>query len=100
MIVAGLLLAPIALRQADNAHAGWIGEQPLVERLERAGAKLVGEDNGNEHGRREAGPIPLAIPALLALAALALLIWRGDAMERRGGGVAAAVGLAASAFPC
>ncbi len=95
----GALLLPLALHQVDNAHAGWIAEQPVAERLERAGAKLVGEDNGNEHGVREAGPIPLAIPALLALAALALLLWRGDAIEQRGGGIAAAVGLAGVGIP-
>ena len=99
VIVAGLLLAPTALRQADNAHAGWIGKQPLGERLERAGAKLVGDDNGDEHGSRPSGPIPLVLPAALALVALALLIWLGDAEERRGGAVAAAVGGAAVALP-
>jgi uncharacterized membrane protein len=46
------LLAPIALQQRQNAHAGWIGSQPQGQRLERAAAKLVGSDNGSEHGRR------------------------------------------------
>jgi len=91
LAVAGLL-APIALRQADNAHAGWIAEQPLGERLERAGAKLVGNDNGNEHGVRQPGPIPLGVPVALAIAALALLLWRGDPDERSGARVAALVG--------
>ncbi len=97
-VVAALLL-PIALHQVGNAHAGWIPKQPVTQRLERAGAKLVGEDNGDEHGARQPGPIPLGVPALLALAALALLLWRGDAEERRGGGIAAAVGLAGVAIP-
>ena len=52
--VAALLL-PIALHQDGNAHAGWIAEQPLSQRLERAGAKLVGDDNGDEHGVRQPG---------------------------------------------
>ncbi len=99
VIVAGLLLAPIALRQADNAHAGWIAEQPLGQRLERAAAKLVGEDNGNEHGTRGSGPIPLGVPAALALAALALLLWRGDRRERRGAAITATVALAGIALP-
>jgi hypothetical protein len=86
------LLAPIALRQAGNAHAGWIAEQPLGQRLERAGAKLAGGDNGDEHGVRQPGPIPLGVPAALAVAALALLLWRGDPGERRGAGLAALVG--------
>jgi len=90
--VAALLLLPIALHQRGNAHASWIARQPLSQRLGRAGAKLVGEDNGDEHGSRGVGPIPLAVPAALALAALALLLWGGDKEERRGGGSAALVG--------
>lgn len=93
------LLAPIVLRQAENGHAGWIAEQPLGQRLERAGAKLVGDDNGNEHGVRQPGPIPLGVPAALGIAALALLLWRGDPDERRGAGIAALVGGVALALP-
>ncbi len=96
---AAALLLPIAVRQAENAHAGWIAEQPLDQRLERAGAKLAGDDNGDEHGARRPGPIPLAVPAALALAALALLLWRGNERERRGAGIAAAVGGAGVALP-
>ena len=59
---AAALLAPIALRQDENAHANWIAQQPLGQRLERAGAKFVGNDNGDEHGARQPGPIPLGIP--------------------------------------
>jgi mannosyltransferase len=97
--VMAALLLPIALRQAENAHASWIAEQPISQRLERAGAKLVGDDNGNEHGVRQPGPIPLGVPAALALAALALLLWRGEERERRGAGVAAAIGAAGLALP-
>jgi mannosyltransferase len=99
VVTAGALLAPIALRQNGNAHASWIAEQPASQRLERAGMKLVGEDNGDEHGSRQPGPIPPAIPIAPALAALALLAWRGDDLERRGGAVAAAVGAAGIAIP-
>jgi hypothetical protein len=99
VVATGLLLLPIAVRQNGNAHAGWIAEQPISERLERAGAKLVGDDNGDEHGARQPGPIPLGIPAALALAALALLLWRGGPEERRGGAVAAVVGTAGIALP-
>ncbi len=99
VLAAAALLLPIALRQAENAHASWIAEQPLSQRLERAGAKLVGDDNGNEHGVRSPGPIPLGVPAALALAALALLLWRGEGEERRGARIAGAVGLAGVGVP-
>ncbi|MDX6601326.1 MAG: mannosyltransferase [Solirubrobacterales bacterium] len=99
ILAAAALLAPIAQRQASNAHAGWISQQPLDQRLERASAKLLGADNGEEHGLRQPGPIPLGIPIALALAAIALLLWRGDREERRGAGVAALVGGAAVAMP-
>jgi hypothetical protein len=99
VVVAAALLVPIVQRQAANAHVGWISRQPLELRLERAGAKLVGGDNGDEHGPRQPGPIPLGVPVALALAAVALLLWRGDRDERRGAGVAALVGCAAVAMP-
>jgi mannosyltransferase len=97
LVTAALL--PIGLRQAENAHAGWIAEQPLGQRLERTGAKLVGDDNGDEHGTRQAGPIPLAVPAGLAIAALVLLVALADREERRGAGIAAIVGGAGVAAP-
>jgi mannosyltransferase len=97
--VAAALLLPLALQQAGNAHAGWIAEQPLSQRLERAGAKLVGDDNGDEHGVRQPGPIPLGVPAAIAIAGLALLLWRGEKCERRGAGIAAGIGIAGLALP-
>ena len=99
VVAVGALLVPIALQQSGNAHASWIAEQPASQRLERAGMKLVGEDNGDEHGSRQPGPVPPAIPIALALSALALLAWRGDDLERRGGAIAAVVGAAGIAIP-
>lgn len=93
------LLLPVVLRQQSNAHAGWIAGEPLGPRIERAAAKLVGDDNGGEHGPRPAGPIPLVLPLALAAVALALLLARGDPQERRGAGLAAAVGFGAVALP-
>jgi 4-amino-4-deoxy-L-arabinose transferase-like glycosyltransferase len=98
IVAMAALLAPIAIEQNEHAHAGWIATQPIGQRLERAGAKLVGSDNGNEHGARQGDPIPLGVPAALALAALALLLWRGDPDERAGAGLAALVGGAAVAL--
>jgi mannosyltransferase len=99
ILAMGALLLPIALQQRDHAHAGWIAQQPIGERLERASAKLLGDDNGDEHGTRQTDPVPLAVPVLLALGALALLLWRGGPEERRGAGLAALVGGAAVALP-
>ncbi len=96
---AGALLMPLALHQAKNAHADWIAEEPVGQRLERAGAKLVGDDNGNEHQQRQPGPIPLGVPAALALASLILLLSLGEPWERRSGGVAAAVGALGVGLP-
>jgi mannosyltransferase len=92
IVAVGALLLPVAIKQAEHAHASWIARQPLEERLERATAKLVGSDNGDEHGAHQGDPIPLGVPMALALAALVLLLWRGDPDERRGAGVAAIVG--------
>ncbi|MBS1677805.1 MAG: glycosyltransferase family 39 protein [Actinobacteria bacterium] len=92
IVAMGALLAPIALEQSEHNHAGWIASQPIGGRLERAGAKLLGGDNGDEHGARRGDGMPLAVPAALALLALALLVWRGDPDERHGAGTAALVG--------
>jgi 4-amino-4-deoxy-L-arabinose transferase-like glycosyltransferase len=99
VLAAGALLLPIGLQQAENAHASWIAGQPLPERLERAGAKLVGDDNGDEHGVRQPGPIPLIVPAGLALAALLMLVCLGDGRERRHAAIAGAVGAAGLVAP-
>jgi 4-amino-4-deoxy-L-arabinose transferase-like glycosyltransferase len=92
LAAAATLLLPIAIQQAEHAHASWIAEQPLGERLERAGAKLVGADNGDEHGARQAGPIPLGVPLALALAAVLMLVLLGDPLERRRAAVPALLG--------
>ncbi len=83
VVAAGALLLPIALHQQSNQHARWIAKEPLGHRLERTAAKLVGDDNGDEHGRRLAGPFPLLLPAALAILAAFLLAARSDAGERR-----------------
>jgi len=99
VLAMGALLLPLALEQRDHAHAAWIAAQPREQRLERAAAKLVGSDNGEEHGRRATDPIPLAVPLLLALASLGLLLAIGSPEERRAAGAAAAVGAIALALP-
>jgi mannosyltransferase len=99
IVAMGALLTPIALEQTEHAHAGWIGTHPIGPRLERAGAKLVGSDNGGEHGARQGDAIPLGVPVALAVLAIVLLIWRGDPDERRGAGLAALIGGTAVVLP-
>lgn len=99
ILAMGALLLPIALEQRQHAHAGWIASQSRGQRLERAAAKLVGSDNGEEHGVRATDPVPLAVPLALAVVALALLLTLGSGEERRAAGVAASVGGIAFALP-
>ncbi len=99
VVSACLLLLPIALQQSENAHGAWIARQAISSRIERASAKFVGDDNGDEHGARQPGPVPLGVPLGLALASLALLVWRGEGRERRSACVAGAVGVTGFALP-
>lgn len=79
----GALLLPLALHQVARGHAGWIAREPIGGRLERVGAKLVGDDNGNEHGARLPGPLPLGVPAGLAIAGVAFLAALAERRERK-----------------
>jgi len=99
ILAMGALLLPIALEQRQHAHAGWIASQPRGQRLERGAAKLIGSDNGEEHGKRATDPVPLALPLALALGSLALLLFLGTKEERISAGIAAAVGGIALALP-
>ncbi|MBS1891679.1 MAG: glycosyltransferase family 39 protein [Actinobacteria bacterium] len=92
IVAMAIALAPVAIKQSEHDHAAWISSAPIGGRLERAAAKLVGGDNGAEHGSRQGVAIPLGVPAGLALLAAVLLVWRGDPAERRSAGVAALVG--------
>jgi hypothetical protein len=95
IVAMAALLAPIAIRQSEHPHAAWISRVPIETRLERAGAKLVGGDNGDEHGARQGVAVPLGVPVALVILAVALLLWRGDPEERRGAATAGMVGGAA-----
>lgn len=99
IVAMGALLLPIVLQQQEHAHAGWIASQPPGRRLERAAAKLVGSDNGSEHGKRASDPVPPAVPLALALVATVLLLTVGSGAERRAAGIAASVGAIALALP-
>ncbi|MBK8294617.1 MAG: glycosyltransferase family 39 protein [Solirubrobacterales bacterium] len=97
--VGTLAVVPIALQQTGNDNASWIGDQSFGYRIERIVAKIVGNDNGGEHGIRVAGRIPLLIPASLTLAGLAMLFGLADKRERRGAGIAAIIALCGLGIP-
>jgi hypothetical protein len=91
VLVAGAALLPLAIHQADTGHADWVGKEDLGGRIGRTAVKLSGDDGGDEHGRRQPGPLPVAIPAVLLLSGFALLALRSDAGDRRGASLALAV---------
>ena len=82
--LAGAALLPLAIHQSNTGHADWVGKEDLGDRVSRTAVKLIGDDGGDEHGARQPGPLPVAIPVLLALAGFALLALRADPPEWRG----------------
>ncbi len=92
VLLVGAALLPLAIHQAGTGHADWVGRQDLAGRIGRTAVKFAGDDGGDEHGVRQPGPLPAAIPLLLVLSGLALLALRGDGRERRDAGVALAIG--------
>jgi len=99
VVAVGAMLLPLALDQANNSSNDWIGKAPLGKRIDRTAAKFVGDDTGDEHGSRQSGPLPLAVPGALVVGGLLLLGLRGDRRERSGAGLALAVGAAAVLTP-
>lgn len=95
---AGLALAPLAIHQMSIGHAEWIGNFPLVHRLWEAAVTFTVGETGDIIARPErpsAGLFPLALIAI----ALGLLIVRGERRDRRGAGVALALGAVTVAAP-
>jgi 4-amino-4-deoxy-L-arabinose transferase-like glycosyltransferase len=84
LAVAGLALAPIALHQAQGSNNDWIATFHITRRLHDAGlAFFAGETGLLKHA---------LVPMALFAGAIALLLLRGGARERRGTGVALAIG--------
>jgi mannosyltransferase len=84
LLAAGLALSPIALHQAQGSNNDWIATFHIGRRLHDAGlAFFAGETGLLKHA---------AVPMALFAGAVALHLLRGGARERRGAGVALAVG--------
>jgi mannosyltransferase len=77
-----LALAPLAAHQSSLAHAEWIGNFTLGHRLWETASTFVSGETSDIIARPERPSLAL-IPLALALAAIALLAWRGDRRERR-----------------
>jgi mannosyltransferase len=78
----GLLLAPLLIHQASFAHAEWISNFSLWHRLWETGLTFALGETGDIIARPE-HPLLMFIPALAAVAGLALVFARGSARERR-----------------
>ncbi|HEY8082920.1 MAG TPA: glycosyltransferase family 39 protein [Solirubrobacterales bacterium] len=94
----GLLLAPLALHQMLLGHAEWIGDRTLGHRLWEAGITFTVGEIGDIIARPER-PLLGLLPVALIVAALVLLIVRGDARARRGGGRMLWIAAATVAIP-
>ncbi len=95
-IVAGaaLLLAPLVVHQSSYAHAEWIGNSGLGHRLWETGVTFALGETGDVIARPE-HPLLALVPALVAIAGVALVFTRGERRERR----AASLLLALAAVP-
>jgi mannosyltransferase len=89
LAAAGLLLAPLAIHQASFGHAEWISNFSLGHRLWETGFTFMVGETGDIIAHPER-PLLGVVPCLLAVAALVLVLLRGERRERR----AAAVPLA------
>jgi mannosyltransferase len=94
----GLALTPLVIHQASLGHAEWIGGRSLGHRLWEVGVTFFVGESGDIIARPET-LLPAVAPLLAALAALALLVLRGDREERRKGGLMLAVAVATVAAP-
>ncbi len=98
VVVAGLLLAPLAIHQMSIGHAEWIGNFSLPERLGRTAVAFLAGETGDIIAE-PLRPLLALVPLALVVAALALLAARGDSRERRAGGVVLAIAAATVAMP-
>src|SRR3954463_10326936 len=110
-----VLLAPLVIHQMSYGHAEWIGRFSLGHRLwEKAATLVTGEAGGHLRGAPAATfvtgetgdiiggperPTLAYVPLALALAAFALLAFRGRREEKPAGAVPLAIGAFAVGVP-
>jgi mannosyltransferase len=82
LAAAAIAVAPVAIHQMSLGHADWIGEFSLGHRLAETAVTFVIGETGDIIARPERWPLAIA-PLVLSLAALALLLRRGEGRERR-----------------
>jgi mannosyltransferase len=86
-----LLLAPLVLHQMSFSHTEWISNFTLGHRLWETALTFMLGETGDIIARPE-HPLLAALPALLAVTALALVFSRGDRGERRAASIPLALG--------
>lgn len=82
LAAAGLLLAPLAIHQMSIGHAEWIGNSSLGHRIWETGRTFMLGETGDIIARPE-HPLLALVPCALAVAALVLVLLRGEGRERR-----------------
>ncbi len=95
---AGLLLAPLAIHQASIGHAAWITNFTLGHRLWETGVTFMVGETGDIIARPER-PLLAVAPCLLGLAALGLVLLRGDRRDRRAAFIPLALGAVTVVVP-
>jgi mannosyltransferase len=98
VVLAGALLAPLAIHQASIGHAEWIADHSLGHRLWVTATTFMVGETGEIIARPET-PLPAIAPFLLALFALLLPWRRGDGDERRAAGIPLILAGATVALP-
>jgi len=98
VVVAGLLLAPLAIHQMSYGHAEWIGGRSLGHRMWEAGVTFAVGETGDVVARPER-VLPAVVPLLAMLAALAAIGLRGEGGERRAAARMLAIAAATVAAP-
>jgi len=98
LVAFGLALAPLAVHQMSLKHAEWISNFNLGHRLWETAATFASGETSDIIARPER-PLLSVVPLALALAGLALLVFRAGREERRAAVLPLTVALAAIGIP-